>query len=1596
MKRKRLLAAVMAAVMASTLTMGMPVTGYAMDQGTETVANEPEGSNSSDTAVTNPELDADSVPESTDEKSTAEESDAVSESQEMKPDSASVAESTEAEGGAVAAPDAQNNTVGVAEDSEAVSEIKKFADFNYVEERGGFFPGIYISSYTGIEASITIPDAIDGKTVVGIRGRAFDGCTSLQQVTFSKNLTHIGEEAFWGCSSLKKIVFLGDDATNIGEYAFGRCTALQDITLPDYITIENGAFYECKALTQITLPDSVYLGTGAFSGTSLKEITIPDIGCDLRETFTNCKSLQKVTILGGVDTRNRTLNCTFSGCTSLQEVSIFDNNITAITNATFEGCTSLQQITIPDSVTNIDGNVFEGCTSLKEITIPNSVKSIGYYTFKDCTSLQQITIPNSVTSIGGDAFEGCTSLKEIAIPNSVTSIGWGAFKDCTLLQKAIIPESVNGIGRDAFQNCTSLTEITIPGGVTSIEWGTFSGCSLLQQITIPDGVTSIGGNAFYNCTALQRITIPSSVTSIEGSTFSGCKALQQITIPNSVTSIEGGTFCGCEALQQITIPNSVTSIGFQAFGCCKALQEITIPGGVTSIGDRAFSACSSLKEITIPSGVTSIGKEVFEGCEALQRITIPDGVTSIGEDAFSECSSLIQITIPGGVTSIGEDAFSGCSSLKEIAIPSGVTSLGGGAFSGCSSLKEITIPSGVTSIEHGTFYGCKALQQITIPDSVTSIGVEAFYGCSLLKEITVPSGVTSIGLHTFGGCGCKKIVILGNIVSIGDDAFYTSALKEIYFYGDAPANVKYLGIPSAATIYVLKGKSGWTVPTWNGYKTAYFTPESKPASTPTPVPTATPTPVPTQEASDIDTTKYDPDYTQTFEDFMTGTGTMYSVKWLTKNENFPHFSFVYEHDQKIGTYITATITNVLYRNNRDNIDGLKEMFSSSVSKDYAKQVLLAFMEQKSEENKTLVKAREAQNTAKKIADGFDKFIKRNDFAIPPEDRKHLELFFHSDTIDKKLQEGKYQDLVLMCHLNGYKDSSAVVKALKAYQKASEFSKILTGTLGITGTVLDLKEDYDTLVQQIYNYKVTSETNQIYIELLEYIRDNVKYEVVKDAAEDILNVLNTETDDQWKKITAAFLTEKGEKVVTSKVIGALEEAVKKLPYGEIIERAYKWSKGECNKVFGTANYEEQYDNMRVLAYLGDAIGQWTLKNYVSYFKTDDITQKNTFARKSYYGLRLLLKTREDGEEALQGLWTGKGTDDFKNSQLYRVSVEVSGALKKKESLLFTADRDKAFYATAAACPVDVEVYNAAGEKALTIKNGQEIPFTTSGDILYTEYQNPGSGDYDKIVILPKDAGYTLKYVGTGLGTMILHTMDANTEMTTEKYLQNIPITSSTVVEMKDSSGNSGNLTLTTGKDSQKTTMKLRPLESTYVPVASLTFPAGNLKLKEGESALATVKVEPENATDQSITWTSASDSIATVSADGVVTGKSAGTTTLTASAEDDKVTKKLTITVTKKENSGKSQESRSMYRLYNPNSGEHFYTSNQGERDHLVSLGWRYEGVAWNAPLTGAPIFRLYNPNAGDHHYTGSEKERDDLVKLGWKYEGVAWYTAPST
>ena len=82
----------------------------------------------------------------------------------------------------------------------------------------------------------------------------------------------------------------------------------------------------------------------------------------------------------------------------------------------------------------------------------------------------------------------------------------------------------------------------------------------------------------------------------------------------------------------------------------------------------------------------------------------------------------------------------------------------------------------------------------------------------------------------------------------------------------------------------------------------------------------------------------------------------------------------------------------------------------------------------------------------------------------------------------------------------------------------------------------------------------------------------------------------------------------------------------------------------------------------------------------------------------------------------------------------------------------------------------------------------------------------------------------------------------------------------------------------------------------------------------------------------------------------------------------------------------------MYRLYNPNSGEHFYTANVNEKSNLIRYGWKDEGIGWTAPTSGDAVYRLYNPNSGDHHYTLSAKEKDNLARIGWKKEGIGWYS----
>ena len=88
----------------------------------------------------------------------------------------------------------------------------------------------------------------------------------------------------------------------------------------------------------------------------------------------------------------------------------------------------------------------------------------------------------------------------------------------------------------------------------------------------------------------------------------------------------------------------------------------------------------------------------------------------------------------------------------------------------------------------------------------------------------------------------------------------------------------------------------------------------------------------------------------------------------------------------------------------------------------------------------------------------------------------------------------------------------------------------------------------------------------------------------------------------------------------------------------------------------------------------------------------------------------------------------------------------------------------------------------------------------------------------------------------------------------------------------------------------------------------------------------------------------------------------------------------------------------LYRVYNPNNGDHYFTIDKNEASHLVNLGWNAEGAPYkvisnNGRRTafGTAIWSVYNPNTGEHLLT-EEGEADALAQVGWTKEDVKFYT----
>ena len=283
-----------------------------------------------------------------------------------------------------------------------------------------------ITEYNGNARSLSVPQTIDGYTVVGIGSSAFKGNTNLRFLHFPDTLTSIGEYAFGDCINLGTIDF-PESLIEISYDAFYGCSSLTGIKLPSKITrIENNTFYGCSSMTTAELPEALKsIGEYAFYGCeALEGIVIPDKTYLIEnDAFENCSALKS--LKSGTGLRTVEYNA-FRNCDALTEVAL-QEGVTTIGNNAFYDCDGLETIAIPNSVTSIGTSLLSGCEKLKNVTLGTGITQIPASMFYQCPKLESIALPYRVTSIGDSAFANSTSFKSITIPRSVTTFGSNIF-----------------------------------------------------------------------------------------------------------------------------------------------------------------------------------------------------------------------------------------------------------------------------------------------------------------------------------------------------------------------------------------------------------------------------------------------------------------------------------------------------------------------------------------------------------------------------------------------------------------------------------------------------------------------------------------------------------------------------------------------------------------------------------------------------------------------------------------------------------------------------------------------------------------------------------------------------------------------------------------------------------------------------------------------------------------------------------------------------------------------------------------------------------------------------------------------------------------
>ena len=621
----------------------------------------------------------------------------------------------------------------------------------------------------------------------------------IRAVHVDAGITNLPDFAFYGCSALETVSFAeGSQLTTIGGSAFNGCTSLKELTLPQGVkTIYGNAFRSCSNLVSVYLPDTVsYITGGAFRdcGQVVLSVAYNSYAKQyaIRNGIAYVERERAVTASGscGADATwelysdgalsirgtGSLTNPAYAGAVawsayreSIRTVEVA-SGITNLPDFAFFGCSALETVSFAEGsqLTTIGGSAFNGCTSLKELTLPQGVKTIYGNAFRSCSNLVSVYLPDTVSYITGGAFRDCGQVvlsvaynsyaKQYAIRNgiayvererAVTASGscgadatWELYSDGALSIRGTgsltNPAYAGAVAWSAYRE--SIRTVEVASGITNLPDFAFFGCSALETVSFAEGsqLTTIGGSAFNGCTSLKELTLPQGVKTIYGNAFRSCSNLVSVYLPDTVSYITGGAFRDCGQV--------VLSVAYNSYA-----KQYAIRNGIAYVErERAVTASGSC-------GADATWELYSDGALSIRgtgSLTNPAYAGAVAWSAYRE--SIRTVEVASGITNLPDFAFFGCSALETVSFAEGsqLTTIGGSAFNGCTSLKELTLPQGVKTIYGNAFRSCSNLVSVYLPDTVSYITGGAFRDCgkvvlsvardSYAKQYAIRNGIAYV------------------------------------------------------------------------------------------------------------------------------------------------------------------------------------------------------------------------------------------------------------------------------------------------------------------------------------------------------------------------------------------------------------------------------------------------------------------------------------------------------------------------------------------------------------------------------------------------------------------------------------------------------------------------------------------------------------------------------------------------------------------------------------------------------------------------------------------------------------------------------------